>query len=70
MLNTQNKIWNATLYLRLSRDDGDKEEYTDNQKYVGTPRLHRSHGSRKKKAILLRRKTTDLCGRSQLDYCP
>lgn len=22
----QNKIWNATLYLRLSRDDGDKEE--------------------------------------------
>lgn len=26
MLNTQNKIWNATLYLRLSRDDGDKEE--------------------------------------------
>ena len=20
------KIWNATLYLRLSRDDGDKEE--------------------------------------------
>lgn len=26
MRNTQNKIWNATLYLRLSRDDGDKEE--------------------------------------------
>ncbi len=26
MLNTQEKIWNATLYLRLSRDDGDKEE--------------------------------------------
>lgn len=26
MQNTQNKIWNATLYLRLSRDDGDKEE--------------------------------------------
>lgn len=26
MLNMQNKIWNATLYLRLSRDDGDKEE--------------------------------------------
>ena len=26
MLNTQNKIWNATLYLRLSRGDGDKEE--------------------------------------------
>lgn len=26
MLNTQKKIWNATLYLRLSRDDGDKEE--------------------------------------------
>ena len=26
MLTTQNKIWNATLYLRLSRDDGDKEE--------------------------------------------
>ena len=26
MINTQNKIWNATLYLRLSRDDGDKEE--------------------------------------------
>ena len=26
MLNTQNKIWNGTLYLRLSRDDGDKEE--------------------------------------------
>ena len=27
MENTQNKIWNTTLYLRLSRDDGDKEEY-------------------------------------------
>lgn len=26
MQNSQNKIWNATLYLRLSRDDGDKEE--------------------------------------------
>ncbi len=26
MLNTQNKIWNATLYLRLSRDACDKEE--------------------------------------------
>ena len=26
MLNAQKKIWNATLYLRLSRDDGDKEE--------------------------------------------
>lgn len=26
MLDTQKKIWNATLYLRLSRDDGDKEE--------------------------------------------
>ena len=26
MLNTQNKIWSATLYLHLSRDDGDKEE--------------------------------------------
>ena len=26
MLNTQKKIWSATLYLRLSRDDGDKEE--------------------------------------------
>ena len=26
MLNTQKKIWNATLYLRLSRDDGEKEE--------------------------------------------
>lgn len=26
MLTTQKKIWNATLYLRLSRDDGDKEE--------------------------------------------
>ncbi len=26
MKNTQDKIWNATLYLRLSRDDGDKEE--------------------------------------------
>lgn len=26
MLNTQKKFWNATLYLRLSRDDGDKEE--------------------------------------------
>jgi site-specific DNA recombinase len=26
MQNTQKKIWNATLYLRLSRDDGDKEE--------------------------------------------
>lgn len=26
MLDMQNKIWNATLYLRLSRDDGDKEE--------------------------------------------
>ncbi|MEE1526148.1 MAG: recombinase family protein [Blautia sp.] len=26
MQNTQNKIWNTTLYLRLSRDDGDKEE--------------------------------------------
>ena len=26
MLNTQKKIWNATLYIRLSRDDGDKEE--------------------------------------------
>ena len=26
MLNTQKKIWNTTLYLRLSRDDGDKEE--------------------------------------------
>ena len=26
MQNTQNKIWNATLYLRLARDDGDKEE--------------------------------------------
>ena len=26
MQNTQNKVWNATLYLRLSRDDGDKEE--------------------------------------------
>ena len=26
MENTQNKIWNTTLYLRLSRDDGDKEE--------------------------------------------
>ena len=26
MQNTQNKLWNATLYLRLSRDDGDKEE--------------------------------------------
>ena len=26
MLNTQKKILNATLYLRLSRDDGDKEE--------------------------------------------
>ena len=26
MRNTQNKIWNATLYLRLSRDDGNKEE--------------------------------------------
>ena len=26
MLNTQKKIWNATIYLRLSRDDGDKEE--------------------------------------------
>ena len=24
--NTETKIWNATLYLRLSRDDGDKEE--------------------------------------------
>jgi len=24
--NTDTKIWNATLYLRLSRDDGDKEE--------------------------------------------
>ena len=22
----ENKIWNTTLYLRLSRDDGDKEE--------------------------------------------
>ena len=22
----ETKIWNATLYLRLSRDDGDKEE--------------------------------------------
>lgn len=26
MQNTQNRIWNTTLYLRLSRDDGDKEE--------------------------------------------
>lgn len=26
MLNTQKKIWSTTLYLRLSRDDGDKEE--------------------------------------------
>ena len=26
MLDTQKKIWNATLYLRLSRDDDDKEE--------------------------------------------
>ena len=26
MLNTQKKIWSATLYLRLSREDGDKEE--------------------------------------------
>ena len=26
MTTAQNKIWNATLYLRLSRDDGDKEE--------------------------------------------
>ena len=26
MLNTQKKIWSATLYLRLSLDDGDKEE--------------------------------------------
>ena len=26
MLNTQKKIWSATLYVRLSRDDGDKEE--------------------------------------------
>ena len=26
MKETQNKIWNATLYLRLSREDGDKEE--------------------------------------------
>ena len=26
MQNTQNKLWNATLYLRLSRGDGDKEE--------------------------------------------
>ena len=26
MLNTQKKMWTATLYLRLSRDDGDKEE--------------------------------------------
>ena len=24
--NTETKMWNATLYLRLSRDDGDKEE--------------------------------------------
>jgi len=24
--NTETKFWNATLYLRLSRDDGDKEE--------------------------------------------
>ena len=24
--NKETKIWNATLYLRLSRDDGDKEE--------------------------------------------
>ena len=24
--NTETKVWNATLYLRLSRDDGDKEE--------------------------------------------
>ena len=24
--NTETKIWNATLYLRLSRDDGDKKE--------------------------------------------
>ena len=24
--NTEKKIWNAMLYLRLSRDDGDKEE--------------------------------------------
>ena len=22
----ETKIWNATLYLQLSRDDGDKEE--------------------------------------------
>lgn len=26
MITAKNKIWNATLYLRLSRDDGDKEE--------------------------------------------
>ncbi len=26
MQNKETKIWNATLYLRLSRDDGDKEE--------------------------------------------
>ena len=26
MQNTPNKVWNTTLYLRLSRDDGDKEE--------------------------------------------
>ncbi len=26
MKETQSKIWNATLYLRLSREDGDKEE--------------------------------------------
>jgi len=26
MTNEQTKIWNATLYLRLSREDGDKEE--------------------------------------------
>lgn len=26
METTQDKIWKATLYLRLSREDGDKEE--------------------------------------------
>ena len=26
MQNMQKQFWNATLYLRLSRDDGDKEE--------------------------------------------
>ena len=26
MMQETTKIWNATLYLRLSRDDGDKEE--------------------------------------------